>query len=197
MRRGGRAIRAAGGEAAVHLDLADRGLDRRLRRRAPVARGRRSTSSCRAPGRTSRTPPSTHRPAPSRHPGGEPGRRPPARRSPGAGHDRPAPRRPGLRHLGHRARPRPHKAAYVASKWGLEGYARTLQMELEGTGRPRLHRAARPDAVRHGDRLGPRDHHADPGRVGPLGIGPPRPLPRPRPWPTPWCRWSRRRRAPT
>jgi NADP-dependent 3-hydroxy acid dehydrogenase YdfG len=30
--------------------------------------------------------------------------------------------------------PRPHNKAYVASKWGLEGYARTLQMELEGTG---------------------------------------------------------------
>lgn len=31
-------------------------------------------------------------------------------------------------------RPRPHMAAYVTSKWGLEGYARSLQMELEGTG---------------------------------------------------------------
>ena len=30
--------------------------------------------------------------------------------------------------------PRPGAAAYVASKWGLEGLARTLQMELEGTG---------------------------------------------------------------
>jgi NADP-dependent 3-hydroxy acid dehydrogenase YdfG len=30
--------------------------------------------------------------------------------------------------------PRPTMAAYVASKWGLEGYARSLQMELEGTG---------------------------------------------------------------
>ncbi|HXQ44389.1 MAG TPA: SDR family oxidoreductase [Acidimicrobiales bacterium] len=30
--------------------------------------------------------------------------------------------------------PRPRNKAYVASKWGLEGYARTLQMELEGTG---------------------------------------------------------------
>jgi NADP-dependent 3-hydroxy acid dehydrogenase YdfG len=30
--------------------------------------------------------------------------------------------------------PRPFNKAYVASKWGLEGYARTLQMELEGTG---------------------------------------------------------------
>ena len=32
------------------------------------------------------------------------------------------------------AHPRPIMAAYVASKWGLEGYARALQMELEGTG---------------------------------------------------------------
>ncbi len=31
-------------------------------------------------------------------------------------------------------RPRPSMAAYVASKWGLEGYIRSLQMELEGTG---------------------------------------------------------------
>jgi NAD(P)-dependent dehydrogenase (short-subunit alcohol dehydrogenase family) len=31
-------------------------------------------------------------------------------------------------------RPRPSMAAYVASKWGLEGYVRALQMELEGTG---------------------------------------------------------------
>ena len=30
--------------------------------------------------------------------------------------------------------PRPSMVAYVASKWGLEGYARALQMELEGTG---------------------------------------------------------------
>jgi NADP-dependent 3-hydroxy acid dehydrogenase YdfG len=31
-------------------------------------------------------------------------------------------------------RPRPSMAAYVTSKWGLEGYAHSLQMELEGTG---------------------------------------------------------------
>lgn len=30
--------------------------------------------------------------------------------------------------------PRPLMSAYVASKWGLEGLARTMQMELEGTG---------------------------------------------------------------
>lgn len=30
--------------------------------------------------------------------------------------------------------PRVRTAAYVASKWGVEGYARTLQMELEGSG---------------------------------------------------------------
>jgi NAD(P)-dependent dehydrogenase (short-subunit alcohol dehydrogenase family) len=30
--------------------------------------------------------------------------------------------------------PRVRNSAYVASKWGLAGYARTLQMELEGTG---------------------------------------------------------------
>jgi NAD(P)-dependent dehydrogenase (short-subunit alcohol dehydrogenase family) len=31
-------------------------------------------------------------------------------------------------------RPRPIMAAYVVSKWGLEGYARAVQMEWEGTG---------------------------------------------------------------
>ena len=31
-------------------------------------------------------------------------------------------------------RPRPRMAAYVTSKWGLEGYVHALQMELEGTG---------------------------------------------------------------
>lgn len=31
-------------------------------------------------------------------------------------------------------RPRPSMAAYVTSKWGLEGLVRSLQMELEGTG---------------------------------------------------------------
>ncbi len=31
-------------------------------------------------------------------------------------------------------RPRPFMAAYAASKWGLEGLARSMQMELEGTG---------------------------------------------------------------
>ena len=32
------------------------------------------------------------------------------------------------------AHPRPCMAAYVASKWGLEGFVTALQMELEGTG---------------------------------------------------------------
>ena len=32
------------------------------------------------------------------------------------------------------AHPRPRMSAYVASKWGLEGYVTALQMELEGTG---------------------------------------------------------------
>jgi short-subunit dehydrogenase len=31
-------------------------------------------------------------------------------------------------------RPRPRMSAYVASKWGLEGFVTALQMELEGTG---------------------------------------------------------------
>ena len=32
------------------------------------------------------------------------------------------------------AQPRPRMASYVASKWGLEGLARTMQLELEGSG---------------------------------------------------------------
>jgi NAD(P)-dependent dehydrogenase (short-subunit alcohol dehydrogenase family) len=32
------------------------------------------------------------------------------------------------------AHPRPSMSAYVASKWGLEGFVTALQMELEGTG---------------------------------------------------------------
>lgn len=32
------------------------------------------------------------------------------------------------------AHPRPRMSAYVASKWGLEGFVTSLQMELEGTG---------------------------------------------------------------
>jgi NAD(P)-dependent dehydrogenase (short-subunit alcohol dehydrogenase family) len=32
------------------------------------------------------------------------------------------------------AHPRPRMSAYVSSKWGLEGFVTTLQMELEGTG---------------------------------------------------------------
>jgi len=32
------------------------------------------------------------------------------------------------------AHPRPRMSAYVASKWGLEGFVTALQMELEGSG---------------------------------------------------------------
>jgi NAD(P)-dependent dehydrogenase (short-subunit alcohol dehydrogenase family) len=32
------------------------------------------------------------------------------------------------------AHPRPYMSAYVSSKWGLEGFVTSLQMELEGTG---------------------------------------------------------------
>ena len=39
-----------------------------------------------------------------------------------------------VRHLRRGGAPRPAMAAYVTSKWGLEGYVRALQMEWEGTG---------------------------------------------------------------
>ncbi len=53
-------------------------------------------------------------------------------------------------------RPRPFMAAYAAGKWGLEGLAHALQMELEGTGVRASHRPARPDLERDGQRLGRR-----------------------------------------
>ena len=53
-------------------------------------------------------------------------------------------------------RARPFMSAYAASKWGLEGMAHALQMELEGTGVRASHRAARADLERDGQRLGRR-----------------------------------------
>ena len=52
--------------------------------------------------------------------------------------------------------PRVRTAAYVSSKWGLEGYARTLQMELEGTG-------VRASIVRPGQTLTEMGSDWDPG----------------------------------
>ena len=63
------------------------------------------------------------------------------------------------------AHPRPRMSAYVASKWGLEGFVTALQMELEGTGVRAVDRAPGPDADRHGHGLGPRGHRRRPGRV--------------------------------
>ena len=129
-------IRSAGGEAvAIHLDLADddvgravreggrrhpgrrrdRGVERRPehgRRRARHRRRLRSTGCCRS---TS--------PAPT-------------------GSSAPSCPTWWRRRRGDvvfvtsdvAERPRPAMAAYVTSKWGLEGYVRSLQMELEGTG---------------------------------------------------------------
>jgi NADP-dependent 3-hydroxy acid dehydrogenase YdfG len=52
--------------------------------------------------------------------------------------------------------PRPLNKAYVSSKWGLEGYARTLQMELEGTG-------VRASIVQPGQTLSEMGSEWDPG----------------------------------
>ena len=54
--------------------------------------------------------------------------------------------------------PRPSMASYVASKWGLEGLARALQMELEGTG-------VRSSIVRPGPTLTGMADEWDPGHV--------------------------------
>jgi NAD(P)-dependent dehydrogenase (short-subunit alcohol dehydrogenase family) len=56
-------------------------------------------------------------------------------------------------------RPRPAMAAYVTSKWGLEGYVRSLQMELEGTG-------VRATIVRPGPTLTGMGMDWDPGVTG-------------------------------
>jgi NADP-dependent 3-hydroxy acid dehydrogenase YdfG len=55
--------------------------------------------------------------------------------------------------------PWPGMAAYVASKWGLEGLARVMQRELEGTG-------VRASIVRPGPTLTEMGSHWDPARVG-------------------------------
>ena len=77
------------------------------------------------------------------------------------------------------AHPGPRMAAYVTSKWGLEGFVRALQMELEGTG-------VRATIVRPGPTLTGMGMDWDPevtgevlGRVGALGPGPPLGLPAP------------------
>ena len=77
-------------------------------------------------------------------------------------------------------RPRPTMAAYVTSKWGLEGYVHSLQMELEGTGRAGHHPAPGADHDRHGDGLGPGGDRRDHRAVGRLGLRPPRQLHAPR-----------------
>ena len=73
--------------------------------------------------------------------------------------------------------PRPLMAAYMASKWGLEGLVRALQLELEGTG-------VRATIVQPGQTLtemgtdwGPDTTAEALERVGPLRGGPPQPLP--------------------
>ena len=70
------------------------------------------------------------------------------------------------------AHPRPRMAAYVASKWGLEGF---VTASADGAGRhggARRDRAARPDLDGNGNGLGPRRHRRGAGRVDALGPGP-------------------------
>ncbi len=81
------------------------------------------------------------------------------------------------------AHPRPRMAAYVASKWGLEGFVTALQMELEGTGVRAVIVRPGPDADRHGHGLGPRGHRRGAGRVDAAGAWPgTRPSCAPRAW---------------
>jgi NADP-dependent 3-hydroxy acid dehydrogenase YdfG len=57
--------------------------------------------------------------------------------------------------------PRPGMAAYVAAKWGLEGLAKIMQMELEGSG-------VRVSVVRPGPTASEMGSTWDPAKLGPL-----------------------------
>jgi NAD(P)-dependent dehydrogenase (short-subunit alcohol dehydrogenase family) len=57
--------------------------------------------------------------------------------------------------------PRPSMASYVSSKWGLEGLARAMQMELEGTG-------VRASIVRPGPTLTGMGSGWDPAEIAPV-----------------------------
>ena len=119
-------IRAAGGEAsALPLDLTDGASVDGVRRRA--ARRRSATSRWWCPTPATCSPITTV--------GADPGEftrqvqvnllgAQALVHRPGAAHGRPAPRRRRVRHLRGGRDPRPHMAAYVASKAGLEGFAR-------------------------------------------------------------------------
>ena len=83
-------------------------------------------------------------------------------------------------------RPRPSMAAYVTSKWGLEGYVRSLQMELEGTGvRATIVRPG-PTQTGMGMDWDPGGHRRGHRAVGRVGIRPALQLHAPWPeWPRP------------
>ncbi len=130
------AIRAEGGEAvAVHLDLADADSVERFAAAAADALGAVeivvSNAARNIAGAVLDTAPAAF--------DGVLGvnleRHPPAGPGPGPGHDRRRQRGDIVFVTSDVAeRPRPSMAAYVTSKWGLEGYVHSLQMELEGTG---------------------------------------------------------------
>ena len=70
--------------------------------------------------------------------------------------------------------PRPFMSSYAAGKWGLEGMAHAMQMELEGTGvRASIVRPG-PHLERDGQRLGRRGRRR---RAQPVGALRPRPAP--------------------
>ena len=74
-------------------------------------------------------------------------------------------------------RARPFMSSYAAGKWGLEGMAHALQMELEGTGvRASIVRPG-PDLERDGLRLGRRRGGVRAQPVGPVRPGPAPALP--------------------
>ena len=77
-------------------------------------------------------------------------------------------------------RARPFMAAYAAGKWGLEGMAQAMQMELEGTGVRAEHRAPGPTWSEMGSDLGRPGRRRRAQPVGALRPGPAPALPQAR-----------------
>ena len=81
-------------------------------------------------------------------------------------------RRCRVRHLRRGRAPRPSMAAYVTSKWGLEGYVHVAADGTRGDRRTGHHRPAGSHPDRHGDGLGSRCHRRGHRAVGRVGIRP-------------------------
>ena len=168
-------IRAAGGEAlALPLDLTDDASIDAFAERAEAElrpdRDRRVERRRRAAGhRARRRPRRLHPPG-----AGQPARRPPPRARASARRWSSAGAGDIVFVTSDVVRvPRTYMAAYVTSKNALEGLARAMQMELEGTGVRVEHRAPRPVDHRAGHHLERGDRQRGRRRLGALGPRPP------------------------